>query len=81
MLGLEIGGRFKAYPFAELSRTREREVLEQLTTQLSYPEIANLLYVSSNTVKSHVKAIFRKLAVSRRTDAVNRARDFGLLAD
>ena len=60
---------------------RELEVLEQLTTQLSYPEIASMLYVSSNTVKSHVKAIFRKLVVSRRTDAVNRARDFGLLPD
>jgi LuxR family maltose regulon positive regulatory protein len=67
--------------FIEELTERELEVLEQLTTHLSYPEIADLLYVSVNTVKSHVKAIFRKLAVTRRTDAVRRALEFGLLSE
>jgi LuxR family maltose regulon positive regulatory protein len=67
--------------FVEELTDRELEVLELFPTQLTYPEIADLLYVSSNTVKTHAKAIFRKLAVSRRTDAVNRARRFGLLPD
>ena len=50
-------------------------------TQLTYPEMADLLYISNNTIKSHAKAIFRKLAVPRRTAEVNRARQFGLMPD
>ena len=67
--------------FVEKLTDRELEVLVLLPTQLTYPEIADLLYVSSNTVKTHATAISRKLAVSRRTDAVNRARQFGLMPD
>jgi LuxR family maltose regulon positive regulatory protein len=67
--------------FVEGFTDRELEVLELFSTQLTYPEIADRLYVSTNTVKTHAKAIFRKLAVSRRTDAVNRARRFGLMPD
>ena len=67
--------------FVEPITQRELEVLGHLSTHLSYPEIGDVLYVSTNTVKTHVKAIFRKLAVSRRADAVNRAREFGLLPD
>lgn len=67
--------------FVEPISQRELEVLGHLPTHLSYPEIGDVLYVSTNTVKTHVKAIFRKLAVSRRADAVNRAREFGLLPD
>ena len=67
--------------FVEKLTARELEVLELFPTQLTYPEIADRLFVSSNTVKTHAKAIFRKLAVSRRTDAVNRARQFGLMTD
>jgi len=59
---------------------REQEVLEHMATHLSYPEIAAELYVSTNTVKTHTRAVFRKLAVSRRADAVARARYYGLIA-
>jgi LuxR family maltose regulon positive regulatory protein len=59
---------------------REQEVLEHMSTHLSYPEIAAVLYVSTNTVKTHTRAVFRKLAVSRRADAVARARYYGLIA-
>jgi LuxR family maltose regulon positive regulatory protein len=42
-------------------------------------EIGEHLYLSFNTVKTHIKSIFRKLDVSTRRDAVVRARDLGLL--
>jgi LuxR family maltose regulon positive regulatory protein len=67
--------------FVEKLTRRELEVLELFPTQLTYPEIADALIVSSNTIKTHAKSIFRKLAVSRRTDAVKRARRFGLMPD
>ena len=59
---------------------REQEVLEYMATHLSYPEIAAEIYVSTNTVKSHIRAVFRKLAVSKRKDAVTRAKYYGLIA-
>lgn len=46
---------------------------------MSTEEIAAELYVSVNTVKTHLRSIYRKLAVSRRSDAVRRARQFHLL--
>ncbi|MCP3819263.1 LuxR C-terminal-related transcriptional regulator [Streptomyces sp. A3M-1-3] len=46
---------------------------------MSTEEIAAELYVSVNTVKTHLRSIYRKLSVSRRSDAVRRAREFHLL--
>ncbi|MEW2404149.1 LuxR C-terminal-related transcriptional regulator [Streptomyces sp. NPDC046862] len=63
---------------AELS-ARERDVLERLARMMSTEEIAADLYVSVNTVKTHLKSVYRKLAVNRRNDAVRRARDLRLL--
>lgn len=45
----------------------------------SLRKIANELYVSLNTVKTHTQSIYRKLGVSDRQDAVARGRDLGLL--
>ena len=42
-------------------------------------EIGEALYLSPNTVKSHLRSIYRKLAVGTRRDAVHRARRLGLL--
>ncbi|HWN22626.1 MAG TPA: LuxR C-terminal-related transcriptional regulator [Gaiellaceae bacterium] len=61
-----------------LSR-REQSVLRFLPTMMSNAEIAGELFVTSNTVKTHLKSIYRKLAVSRRRDAVERARELELL--
>ena len=58
---------------AELSE-RELTVLRLLGTGLSEREIGSELYLSFNTVHSHVKAIYRKLGVSSRAEAVARAR-------
>ncbi len=58
---------------------RERDVLRRLARMMSAEEIAADLYVSVNTVKTHLKSAYRKLAVNRRSDAVRRARDLGLL--
>ena len=58
---------------------RELEVLRLLTTTLSTPEIAQELVVSVHTVRSHVKSIYSKLDVHRRAEAVQRAKELGLL--
>jgi LuxR family transcriptional regulator, maltose regulon positive regulatory protein len=58
---------------------RELAVLRLLPTRLSTREIGRELYVSPNTVRSHVQAIYRKLQVSSRAEAVTNARQLGLL--
>ncbi len=58
---------------------RERDVLRLLPTLLPNTEIAGELFVSVNTVKTHVKSIYRKLDVSSRREAVARARQLRLL--
>jgi LuxR family maltose regulon positive regulatory protein len=58
---------------------REFAVLRYLPSQMSQREIANELYVSLNTVKTHCKAIYRKLGTGGRKAAVQAARDVGLL--
>jgi LuxR family maltose regulon positive regulatory protein len=65
---------------SEVLTDRERQVLRYLPTNLSNQQIAGELFVSLNTVKSHVKAIYRKLDVDGRGEAVRRARDLRLLA-
>ncbi|MGH2950224.1 MAG: response regulator transcription factor [Solirubrobacteraceae bacterium] len=58
---------------------RERAVLRLLPTLRSFDEIAEDLTVSANTVKTHVRAIYTKLGVARRRDAVAVAVERGLL--
>ena len=58
---------------------RELAVLRYLPSELSQREIAGELYVSLNTVKTHCKAIYRKLSTGNRKAAVQAARDAGLL--
>jgi DNA-binding CsgD family transcriptional regulator len=68
---------------AELQRLgiskREYEVLELMAQGLSNQEIADKLFVSLNTVKTHSSNLFMKLDARRRTQAVRRAKEFGLL--
>jgi ATP/maltotriose-dependent transcriptional regulator MalT len=64
---------------AEELTAKEHEVLRLLATRLSRREIGQRLYVSLNTVKTHQRALYRKLGVENRAAAVARARELGLL--
>lgn len=59
---------------------RELEVLQAMATGLSNNEIAAQLYISLNTVKTHSARLFEKLDVKRRTQAIDKARQLGLIA-
>ena len=58
---------------------RERSVLELVADGRSNKEIARLLVISPETVKSHLENVFAKLAVQRRTQAISLAKDLGLV--
>jgi LuxR family transcriptional regulator, maltose regulon positive regulatory protein len=60
---------------------RELVVLRLLATTLSQPEIAQELYVSVNTVRTHIQGIYRKLGVASRKEAIAAARAQHLLPD
>lgn len=59
---------------------REVAVLELLAAGSSNKEIARQLDISPNTVKTHIASLFAKLEVQRRTQAIQKARELGLLA-
>jgi LuxR family transcriptional regulator, maltose regulon positive regulatory protein len=58
---------------------REREVLRHASGLLSSADIASELEVSIHTVKTHLRNVYRKLAATRRGEAVRRARQLGLI--
>ena len=58
---------------------RELEVLRLLAAGLSSVEIAEQLVVAASTVRSHIKSIYAKLAVHRRAEAIQKARDVRLI--
>jgi LuxR family maltose regulon positive regulatory protein len=59
--------------------SRELEILRHLSTGLSNREIATELYISVNTMKTHVRSLYRRLDVSSRSQAVAAGRARGLL--
>ncbi len=76
--GLGAGGPVTSAGDDQLSE-RELSILRLLTGDLSEREIGRELYLSFNTVHTHVKSVYRKLGVSSRADAVARARAQQLL--
>jgi LuxR family maltose regulon positive regulatory protein len=68
-----------APPRSEALSLREMDVLRQLPSELTAAEIGTVLFISTNTVKAHMKSIYRKLGVGRRREAIAQARDQGLL--
>jgi LuxR family maltose regulon positive regulatory protein len=62
----------------QLLSQRELEVVRYLPTRLSAIEIADHLYISYNTLKSHMRSIYRKFDVSSRPELIRRAEELGL---
>ena len=78
--GKEWPGGDRSPELIEPVSRSEMRVLRYLPTNLSAPEIARELSVSVTTVRTHISHLFAKLGAHRRTEAVARARDLGLLA-
>jgi len=72
-----VAGRRERLP--EPLSQAETRVLRFLPTSLSAPEIASELYVSVNTVRTHMRHVYDKLGAHRRLEAIDRARTLGLL--
>jgi DNA-binding CsgD family transcriptional regulator len=91
VLGLFAGARLfgRAAPPREVGNpaaranlgisTAELKVLHHLAAGLSNKEIADVLHISPHTVKTHIGRLYEKLGAKRRTDAVARARELGLV--
>ncbi len=77
--GKTVRGGEAALP-APLTDTETRVLRYLATTHLAGPEIARELFVSVNTVRTHMRHIYEKLGAHRRSEAVDRARALGLLA-
>ena len=69
-----------AEPLQDPLSESELRVMRYLPTNLRGPEIAAELFVSQNTIRSHLRNLYAKLGVHSRADAVRRARELGLLA-
>jgi LuxR family maltose regulon positive regulatory protein len=78
-VGVPVTLRKEDYLINEELTAKELEVLRLLATRLSRREIGQRLYVSLNTVKTHQRAVYRKLGVADRSAAVKRAHELGLL--
>lgn len=86
-LGAKVFRRAPAAPFVVNARAqetlgiseRELEVLKLLAAGESNKEIARRLDVSPNTVKTHVTKLFAKLEARRRTEAIQKARELGVI--
>jgi LuxR family maltose regulon positive regulatory protein len=68
------------HPYADLLTDRERDVLNGLAAGLSNKEIESKLFISRNTVRTHLKNLYSKLNVDNRTQAVVRAQKLGILS-
>jgi LuxR family maltose regulon positive regulatory protein len=76
---MRIDGAATSTQAVERLTDRELTVLRYLPTMMSNSEIAAEMYFSVNTVKTHLKSIYRKLEVTRRREAVERARVLSLI--
>jgi LuxR family maltose regulon positive regulatory protein len=78
--GSGAGGDPRAPEVVEALTAKELEVLGHLEELLTTEEIAEKMFVTVNTVRTHVRSILRKLGVNRRNAAVRKARSLGLLS-
>jgi LuxR family maltose regulon positive regulatory protein len=77
--GGEPPSRPQPTPLIQELSEREREVLVHLSEMLSTAEIAATMFISVNTVRTHIRSILRKLSATRRNQAVRRARELGII--
>ena len=68
-----------AQPVVDTLSDRELEVLGHLASFLTTEEIGAEMFISVNTVRTHVRRVLEKLSVSRRNDAVRRGKKLGLV--
>jgi LuxR family maltose regulon positive regulatory protein len=80
LLTRDTAPELAAAPLLEPLSERELTVLRYLPTMMSNAEIAAEMYVSVNTVKTHLKHVYRKLDVTDRRDCVRRGRELRLLS-
>jgi DNA-binding CsgD family transcriptional regulator len=86
-IGARVIGRTQPAPFDGNTKaqaalgisSRELEVLHEIAAGRSNKEIAARLNVSPHTVKTHVARLFEKLEASRRTEAISKARELGIV--
>jgi LuxR family maltose regulon positive regulatory protein len=71
--------RGSSLPGASALTAAELRLLPLLSTHLSFPEIADEIFLSRHTIKSEAMSIYRKLGASSRSQAVARSRELGLL--
>ena len=71
--------RGSSAPGASALTAAELRLLPMLSTHLSFPQIAEEMFLSPNTVKSQAMSIYRKLGATSRSQAVTRSRELGLL--
>jgi DNA-binding CsgD family transcriptional regulator len=74
------GSSVRQLPMGQDLTIREAAVLDRLGTMLTVGEISAEMHVSVNTVKAHMRSVYRKLGVSHRRDAIVRANELGLLS-
>ncbi len=75
------GFEFNQFAFDALGLSkRELEVLQLMATGLSNQEVADQLFVSLNTIKTHISRLFEKLDVKRRTQAIEKAKKLALIS-
>jgi LuxR family maltose regulon positive regulatory protein len=75
----DVRARASSGEIVEPPSAAELKVLELLRTALSTRQIADKLYVSPNTVRSHTHTLYRKLGVHSRSEAVARGSTLGLV--
>jgi LuxR family maltose regulon positive regulatory protein len=78
-VGHDLPARSEPALVVEPLTEKEREVLGHLAELLTTEEIAAAMFVSVNTVRTHVRNILRKMSSSRRNEAVRRARELGII--
>mgnify|MGYP001638118659 CR=1 FL=1 len=74
-----ISDTYKKEPHSINLTGREHQILNLVASGLSNQEIADDIFLSRHTVETHIRHVYRKLAVTNRTKAVNQARTIGLL--